>query len=89
MKIQVDFELPEGMNVPDLQLILSKCIRELIVKYPDYGNSWQTDYHDYWLKRLHNEVNEFESAIGPQAAKRKLINIINIAMLAYSREGML
>lgn len=74
--------MSEQIN-PDLLGIISKCERELDIKFPDYGNSWMNEETPYWLKRIQNELDEYEKSMNKPSAKRKLLNIINMAAMAY------
>lgn len=73
--------MEEQLN-PNFEEIIPKCIKELDIKFPDYGNSWMTLKTQYWIKRLKNEIEEYEKSMTEQSAKRKLINIINMAAMA-------
>lgn len=74
--------MSEQIN-PDLLDIISKCERELEIKFPDYGNSWMDEKTPYWLKRIQNELDEYEKSMNKPSAKRKLLNIINMCAMAY------
>lgn len=75
--------MPEEQINPNFEKIIPLCIRELTIKFPDYGNSWMKMLPEYWQKRLENEVDEYKKSLSPESAKRKLINIINIAAMAW------
>jgi len=68
---------------PNFEKIIPLCIRELDIKFPDYGNSWMTSGKDYWIKRIGNEVEEYEKSMTKISEKRKLLNIINMCAMAW------
>lgn len=68
---------------PDFEKIIPLCIRELNIKFPDYGNSWMECDKEYWIKRMGNEVEEYEKSMTLVSEKRKLLNIINMAAMAW------
>lgn len=77
---------------PDFHIITELCKNELNIKFAEYGNSWmqgQCKTQGYWLKRIANELEEYEKSMTETSAMRKLLNIINMAAMAYDnhREG--
>ena len=68
---------------PDFESIIPLCYKELNIKFPDYGNSWQEEPKSYWEKRLSNEVDEYIKSMSVASELRKLLNIINMAAMAY------
>ena len=78
----------EGIMIPDFDTIVSKCIHELNIKYEAYGNSWITEPDGYWIKRMTNELDEFTKAMTEVAAKRKLLNLINMAAMCFDTYKM-
>ena len=68
---------------PNFEIIIPLCIRELDIKYLDYGNSWMTCNKEYWIKRIGNEVEEYEKSMTTTSEKRKLLNIINMCAMAW------
>ncbi len=68
---------------PDFESIIPLCYKELNIKFPDYGNSWQDEKKKYWQKRLANEVKEYKDSMSRASEKRKLLNIINMAAMAW------
>ena len=75
--------LHEGQMNPDFVTIMDLAIHELNIKYEQYGNEWLDEPEGYWDERLSNEIQEFKTATSQTARKRKLLNIINISMMAY------
>ena len=69
---------------PDFEKIIPLCIRELNIKFADYGNSWMKCDKDYWVERIANEIDEYKKSMTPQSEKRKMLNIINMAGMAWS-----
>ena len=69
---------------PDFEKIIPLCIKELDIKFPDYGNSWMKEGKGYWERRIGNEVNEYSHSMSSVSDKRKLLNIINMAAMAWS-----
>jgi len=82
MNIKIGDDGKEQMD-PDFEKIISLCIKELDIKFPEYGNSWLECNKEYWIKRIGNEVKEYDMAMTPQSEKRKLLNIINMAAMAW------
>lgn len=79
----VDGKYPEQKN-PDFEKIIPLCIHELDIKFPEYGNSWENCNKEYWIKRMLNEVKEYEMSMTKTSDKRKCLNIINMAAMAWS-----
>ncbi len=71
------------MFIPEFQGLIDKCIHELRIKFESYGNTWMNEPDGYWPDRLTNEIDEFKKALTEVAARRKLLNIINMAAMAY------
>ena len=71
---------------PDFEVIIKECFKELQIKFPDYENSWLnvTDKNE-WYQRIANEVLEFNMSMSTVSDKRKLINIINLASMAWMK----
>jgi len=68
---------------PDFEKIIPLCIRELDIKFPDYGNTWTRAEKEYWIKRIGNEVEEYVKSMSLSSEKRKLLNIINMCAMAW------
>lgn len=68
---------------PDFDTIIEKCRKELEIKFPNYGNTWLESDDEYYKERLTNEVDEYIKSMTPDSERRKLLNIINIAAMAY------
>lgn len=68
---------------PNFEKIIPLCQRELDIKFPDYGNDWLDLKKDYWEKRIANEVDEYSKSMSKASEKRKLLNIINMAAMAW------
>ena len=68
-------------KIDEIIEIARGVIRE---RYPLYGNAWVKEDAPYWGVRMHNEVDEFSKAFSDVEKKRKCINIVNLAMMAYS-----
>lgn len=68
---------------PNFENIIPLCIRELDIKFPDYGNSWMKEGKEYWTTRISNEVNEYSCSMTTASDKRKLLNIINMCAMAW------
>ena len=68
---------------PNFEKIVPLCIKELDIKFPDYGNSWQTLNKTYWQQRIRNEVDEYQNSMTSISEKRKLLNIMNMCAMAY------
>ena len=76
------------MFIPEFQGIIDKCIHELRIKFEAYGNSWMTESDGYWAERIINEADEFSKSLTEVAAKRKLLNLINMAAMAHETYKM-
>lgn len=68
---------------PDFDKIIPKCIKELEIKFSEYGNSWLICKTPYWFGRIGNEFQEYKKSMSNESAKRKLLNIINMCAMAY------
>jgi len=75
--------MTEQQQDPDFDKIIPLCQRELDIKFYDYGNSWMTSKTVYWVKRISNEIEEYEKSMMPTSSKRKLLNIINMCAMAW------
>ena len=75
--------LHKGQKNPNFDFLIVKAIHELDIKYEQYGNGWLDESEGYWDKRLSNEVEEFKKGTSQISRKRKLLNIINIAAMAF------
>ena len=76
-------ELGKKQINPPFDEIIPLCINELDIKFIEYKNSWLKCNKEYWIKRLSNEVKEFDMSMTPQSERRKLLNIINMAAMAW------
>lgn len=74
--------IQEQIN-PDFTDIIKKCEHELKIKFPTYGNIWLEEDDAYYKERLFKEVKEYIDAMTIVSERRKLLNIINIAVMAY------
>ena len=63
--------------------IIEKCLHELDIKFPEYGNTWMVAKSPYWFKRIENEFEEYKKSMTDISAKRKLLNMINMCSMAY------
>ncbi len=68
---------------PDFETIIKECIEQLRIKFPNYGNTWLESDTVYYKQRLKNEIGEYIASMTIESEKRKLINIINIAAMAW------
>ena len=73
----------DGQLGPDFEVIIPLCQRELDIKYPEYGNNWVGFKSEYWVPRIANEVDEYKNSMSRASEKRKLLNIINLAAMAW------
>jgi len=73
-----------GLQIdPNFDAIIPLCVKELNIKFSDYGNTWLKMDTKYWVQRISNEVEEYEKSMTTQSAKRKLLNIINMCAMAW------
>lgn len=75
--------MTDQILVPDYQDIIEKCIKEMTIKYVNYGNDWLEADDLFWKERLTKEIKEYKNSMTIDSEKRKLLNIINIAAMAY------
>ena len=75
--------MAEKQQNPDFGKIIPLCIRELDIKFPDYGNSWMISKTKYWRKRITNEFEEYEKSMTYKSAQRKMLNIINMCAMVW------
>ncbi len=68
---------------PNFKAIIPLCVEELKIKFSKYGNTWLESDDVYYKKRLMNEVEEYIKSMTVSSEQRKLLNIINIAAMAY------
>ena len=75
--------LNEDQINPNFEKIIPLCIKELEIKFPDYGNSWMKEDKEYWMQRISNEMYEYRNSMSKTSEKRKLLNIINMCAMAW------
>ncbi len=75
--------LNEEQINPNFEKIIPLCIKELDIKFSDYGNSWMKEAKPYWSIRIINEVTEYNNSMSTASEKRKLLNIINMCAMAW------
>ncbi len=68
---------------PNFEKIIPLCIKELEIKFSDYGNSWMKEGSLYWHRRIKNEYHEYVESMTVASEKRKLLNIINMCAMAW------
>ncbi len=68
---------------PDFENIVKLCVKELEIKYSNYGNTWVELDDIYYKERLKKEVLEYVESMTVESERRKLLNIINIAAMAH------
>jgi len=68
---------------PDFDKIIPLCLKELDIKFSEYGNTWLESDDLYYKERMLKEVQEYVESMTIQSEQRKLLNIINIAAMAY------
>ena len=75
---------------PDYDRILAACRKEVEAKDEAYGAMWK-NYADkeWWITRLTNEAKEAKVAQTVVEERRKYVNIVNLAAMAWEmRDGM-
>ena len=75
--------LCKEIKLPHYEEVIVKCVHEMRIKFKNYGNDWLTSDDLYWKERLTKEIKEYCESMTIDSEKRKLLNIINIAMMAY------
>ncbi len=68
---------------PDFGALVVKCVEELKIKYSQYGNTWLEQDDLYYKERLMKEVSEYVDSMTVESERRKLLNIVNIAAMAF------
>ncbi len=68
---------------PDFGPLIVACVRELAIKYRQYGNTWLEQDDLYYKERLLKEVKEYVDSMTVESERRKLLNIVNIAAMAF------
>lgn len=72
----------EKIMLPNYEKFINECMHEMEIKFERYGNSWVSSKSNYWKERLFNEVDEYLKVNTKEQEYRKLLNVINIAMMA-------
>jgi len=72
-----------GRIDPDFDTIIKECIKQLKIKFPNYGNTWLEQDDKHYKERIKKEVNEYIDSMSIDSERRKLLNIINLAAMAY------
>lgn len=75
-------EVKDRMD-PDFEEIIKLCRIEMEIKFPNYGNIWTEQDDKYFKERLRKEVNEYVASQTVDSERRKLINVMNIACMAW------
>lgn len=68
---------------PDFDTIIKKCTEQLEIKFTAYRNTWLELDDAYYKERLFKEVDEYVKSMTVESERRKLLNIINIAAMAW------
>ena len=72
-----------GRIDPDFDTIIKKCLDEIKIKFPNYGNTWLEEDEVFWKERILKEVKEYIDSMSVDSEQRKLLNIINLAAMAW------
>lgn len=72
-----------GRIDPDFSTIIGKCLDEIKTKFPNYGNTWLEKDNEHYKERIQKEVNEYIDSMTVDSERRKLLNIINLAAMAW------
>ena len=72
-----------GRIDPDFDTIIKKCLNEIKIKFPNYGNTWLEQDDKHYKERLKKEVDEYINSMTIDSERRKLLNIINLAAMAW------
>ena len=72
-----------GRIDPNFDDIIKRCLAEIKIKFPNYGNTWLEQDDEHYKKRIKKEVNEYIDSMSVDSERRKLINIINLAAMAW------
>ena len=71
------------IELPNFNKIFGACQEVIVERFSLYGNSWKGSTTAYYEDRILREVQEYRAASTPEEKGRKLINIINLAAMAY------
>ena len=76
-------------SYPDYDRIVAAAKKEVEAKDAMYNSMWTTRAgKDWWITRLLNEVKEAEASQTPPEERRKYVNILNLAAMAWEmRDG--
>lgn len=69
--------------VPDYGPIIELCIKEMEIKFKNYGNDWLKQDDIYWKERILKEAKEHSESMTVDSEKRKLVNLINMCAMAH------
>ena len=71
------------MSGPNFEALVKLCKAEIEAKQPLYGDEWRGHSDkEWWLRRLKQEIAEFEAASTTAEEQRKLVNVVNLAAMA-------
>lgn len=69
---------------PHWKAIQDMCKRKIKEKYPEYGNSWLTEFsYEFWNQRLQSEVDEVKEDYSDNRIE-ELIDVINVCAMEIS-----
>lgn len=71
------------IKLPDYNYIVELAIKEMEIKFKNYGNDWLTLDDKYWKERISKEVQEYVDSMTVDSEQRKLLNILNMVCMAY------
>ena len=70
--------------VPNWQEISKAAVDVIYERFDAYGNAWVRSDPKYFGIRMQNEVEEYKNAMSDAEKRRKCLNIINLAMMAFT-----
>lgn len=71
------------IKLPNYVKITEKCVKEMLIKFKNYGNNWVNLDDLYWKERILKECKEYNESMTIDSEKRKLLNILNMVAMAY------
>ena len=74
---------PESIAYPDYDFIFYLCENKVRLAHDKFRNNWTRTNNFYWRQRLKDEMVEYANAKTIKVQRSKLINIINMAAMAF------
>ena len=95
-ELNFQYQIPEGMEVPDFNDILHMMFKELVKVYPYYKDTWQhtrltnkagqqLQAKDYFIERMREFLANIETAKTDAETIKNYVHLLNLASMGLER----